>query len=92
MAGGFSDKAARCNILNSGGLMRRISSLFIFLFLFVISACAGMDVKTTPSVSGQIAPDFTLTDQDGKAWNLSDAVKDYHAVVLAFYPKDDTKL
>jgi len=37
-------------------------------------------------------PDLTLADQDGKAWKLSNAVKDYRAVVLAFYPKDDTKL
>lgn len=55
-----------------------------------MSACAATDVKTTPS--GHIAPDFTLSDQDGKLWKLSDAVKDYRAVVLAFYPKDDTKL
>lgn len=72
--------------------MKRISTLFIFVFLFVISACAGTDVKTTPSASGQVAPDFTLADQDGKAWKLSDAVKNHRAVVLAFYPKDDTKL
>lgn len=58
----------------------------------MISACAGTDVKTTPSTSGQAAIDFTLPDQNGKLWKLSDAVKDYRAVVLAFYPKDDTKL
>ncbi len=72
--------------------MRRISFLLIFLFLFVMSASAGTDVKTTSAASNQIAPDFTLADQDGKLWKLSDAVKDYRAVVLAFYPKDDTKL
>ena len=70
--------------------MRRVSSLFILFVLFVMSACAGTDVKTTPS--GHIAPDFTLSNQDGRLWKLSDALKDYHAVVLAFYPKDDTKL
>jgi len=48
--------------------------------------------KKTPSASDQLAPDLTLADQDGKAWKLSNAVKDYRAVVLAFYPKDDTKL
>ena len=57
-----------------------------------MSACAGTDVKTAPPASGQLAPDFTLVDQDGKAWKLSDAVKNHRAVVLAFYPKDDTKL
>ncbi len=70
--------------------MKRISTLFIFIFLFIISACAGADVKATPSASSQIAPDFTLADQNGKLWKFSDAVKDYRAVVLAFYPKDDT--
>ena len=68
--------------------MRRIS--FLFIFLFVLFACAGTDVQTTPSASGQIAPDFTLTDQDGKPWKLSDVAKNHRAVVLAFYPKDDT--
>ncbi len=72
--------------------MRRVSSLFILLFLFVLFACAGTDVKKTPSASDQLAPDLTLADQDGKAWKLSNAVKDYRTVVLAFYPKDDTKL
>jgi cytochrome oxidase Cu insertion factor (SCO1/SenC/PrrC family) len=72
--------------------MRRISTLFIFLFLFVISAYAGTDVKTTPSTSSQVAPDFSLADQDGKLWKLSDVLKDYKGVVLAFYAKDDTKL
>lgn len=72
--------------------MRRVSSLFILLVLVVMSTCAGTDVKTAPSASGQLAHDFTLSDQDGKLWKLSDAVKDYRAVVLAFYPKDDTKL
>jgi len=72
--------------------MRRVSSLFVLFFLFVVFACAGTDVKTTPSASGQLAPDFTLSDQDGKMWKLSDAVKNHRAVVLAFYPKDDTKL
>ncbi|MCK7472190.1 MAG: redoxin domain-containing protein [Desulfomicrobium escambiense] len=40
--------------------------------------------------AGQAAIDFTLPDQDGKLWKLSDVLKDYNAVVLAFYPKDDT--
>lgn len=72
--------------------MRRIGSLLIILFLFVIFACAGTDVKTTSLPSGTKAPDFTLADQNGKLWKLSDAVKKYRAVVLAFYPKDDTGL
>jgi len=51
-----------------------------------------MDVKQAPSVSGTAAPDLTLPDQDGKLITLSEVLKNYRGVVLAFYPKDDTKL
>ena len=40
-------------------------------------------------VVGSRAPDFTLPDQDGKEVTLSDLVKE-KAVVLYFYPKDET--
>lgn len=38
---------------------------------------------------GDIAPDFTLPNQDGKLVSLAD-FKEKIAVVLYFYPKDDT--
>jgi thioredoxin-dependent peroxiredoxin len=38
--------------------------------------------------SGDKAPDFTLPDQDGKAWSLNDQLG--RPVVLYFYPKDNT--
>jgi peroxiredoxin Q/BCP len=38
---------------------------------------------------GKIAPEFTLSDQNGKPFVLSEALK-RHAVVLYFYPKDET--
>jgi len=71
--------------------MRQTNLIFITLIFFVLSACAGTDVKNTASIPGQTAHDFPLTDQDGKLWKLSDVLKDHRAVVLAFYPKDDTK-
>lgn len=37
---------------------------------------------------GDLAPDFTLTDQDGEARSLSDEKGNW--VLLYFYPKDDT--
>jgi peroxiredoxin Q/BCP len=37
---------------------------------------------------GQIAPDFSATDENGRAVSLSDFSSRY--VVLYFYPKDDT--
>ncbi len=72
-------------------MLRTKIVLIAFLF-FVLSGCAGTDVKTTSTGADQAAVDFTLSDQDGKSWKLSDAVKDYRGVILAFYPKDDTKL
>jgi peroxiredoxin Q/BCP len=43
---------------------------------------------SVPTV-GQIAPDFTLPDQHGKAVRLSD-LHSQGPVVLFFYPKDET--
>jgi peroxiredoxin Q/BCP len=38
---------------------------------------------------GEVAPDFSLPDQDGKTVRLSD-FRDRRNVVVYFYPKDDT--
>lgn len=37
---------------------------------------------------GMQAPDFELTDQEGKTWCLSDLRR--HKVIVYFYPADDT--
>lgn len=71
--------------------MRQTKLIFIALALLSLCACAQTEIKNTSSAPGQTAYDFTLPDQNGKLWKLSDAVKDHRAVVLAFYPKDDTK-
>ena len=71
--------------------MQQAKLLLLILILFVLWACASTDVKKISSAQGQTASDFTLSDQDGKLWKLSDVLKDYRGVVLAFYPKDDTK-
>ena len=39
---------------------------------------------------GDHAPDFTLPDQSGRPVRLSDLLRE-HAVVLYFYPKDETQ-
>jgi cytochrome oxidase Cu insertion factor (SCO1/SenC/PrrC family) len=64
----------------------------MFALLFILASAAGAKADAQEPSSGpvQSTPDFTLPDQDGKMWKLSDTLKDYHAVVLAFYPKDDT--
>lgn len=43
--------------------------------------------RQTPIAVGEIAPDFTLLDQDRQEWKLSEAVKKGD-VVLCFYPLD----
>lgn len=70
--------------------MRQTKLLLSVFMFFVLCFSASADVKNSSSVSVNIAPDFTLADQDGKMWKLSDVLKDYRGVVLAFYPKDDT--
>lgn len=70
--------------------MRQAKFVLIAFVLLALCGCAGADVKNTPSSPAQTASDFTLPDQDGKLWTLGDTLKDYQAVVLAFYPKDDT--
>lgn len=35
---------------------------------------------------GDVAPDFTATDTEGRTWNLSEMVKE-GAAILAFFPK-----
>ncbi len=64
--------------------------IYVLLLLLILSACAGAEVKTDAIPAGQKALDFTLPDQSGKMWTLSETLKDYNAVVVAFYPKDDT--
>ncbi len=72
--------------------MRVAKFILIFFVFFLLYGCASTAVKNADQVTGLTAQDFTLPDQDGKEWKLSDTVKDYHAVILAFYAKDDTKL
>ena len=53
---------------------------------FSISSLLAADVPK----AGDKAPMVTGKDQNGKTWNLGDHLKQ-HAVLLYFYPKDDTK-
>jgi hypothetical protein len=70
--------------------MQQARLIFIALVLLAMCAGAGAEVKTDVTSPVQKAVDFKLPDQDGKMWTLSETLKDHKAVVLAFYPKDDT--
>jgi thioredoxin-dependent peroxiredoxin len=45
--------------------------------------------RSTQLAVGDVAPDFSLQDQDGRTVALADLLKE-RCVVLYFYPKDDT--
>lgn len=59
------------------------------LFFFLISSALAFGQgkpypkAQTPSAAGQIAPDFTLKDQEGKDFRLSE--QRGHSVLLYFY-------
>jgi len=65
---------------------------FLLLILFAVGACSSTTPTSDSSIIGQTANDFSLPDQDGKIWKLSEVLKTHRGAVLAFYPKDDTKL
>ncbi|NLN38543.1 MAG: redoxin domain-containing protein [Smithella sp.] len=71
--------------------MRHAKIIILMLTLVALSACGGRDVKTDTIPAGPAA-DFSLTDQDGKIWTLTETLKNHRGVVLAFYPKDNTGL
>lgn len=56
--------------------------------VFALVIAGGIALGATPKV-GEKAPDVTGKDQDGKTWKLSDYTGK-KAVLLYFYPKDNT--
>lgn len=60
-----------------------IRYILFFLFLALTMGC-GDEMDLT----GKLAPDFTLKDETGTAFTLSDFRG--QDVVVYFYPKDDT--
>lgn len=69
----------------------KIKALFITLFILLV-ASFGLAQETKPKVEmkkdilkvGEVAPDFALSDQNGKQVKLSKAVKK-SPVLLVFY-------
>jgi len=54
-------------------------------FLFLVAAPLAMAAeRAAPVATGDVAPDFTLTDQNGASRSLS-AQRGKRAVVLVFY-------
>ncbi len=61
-----------------------ISLVFLIVFSFAINAQTAPKPPATHLKIGDAAPEFTLTDTDGKTIKLSD-FKGKKSVVLAFY-------
>jgi hypothetical protein len=71
-------------------MKNRTIALCIVCLVF-ISACATQTANRQAGESGAPAPEFTLADQDGTPVSLSGVLREYRGVVLAFYPKDDSR-
>jgi hypothetical protein len=69
--------------------MRYVKIIFLLLLAASMLSCAGGEIKVDEMPTARAA-DFSLADQDGKTWTLSETLKNYRGVVLAFYPKDNT--
>src|SRR5882672_3964219 len=69
-------------------MTQRIGIVTLFVLALVVLAVAPRLLAASLPAVGSVAPEFTLTSQEGKPVSL----KDYHGkwVVLYFYPKDFT--
>lgn len=68
-------------------LTKFYTPVFLLFFSFILNTYSN-PAKAEQLNIGQIAPSFTLKNQDGKDISLSDYTG--HWVVLYFYPKDET--
>ncbi len=66
--------------------MNKILPLLAVMLFFTASLLYG-----TGSEALDVAPDFTLPDQNGDPVTLSKVLVDHRGAAVVFYPKDDTK-
>jgi len=64
--------------------VRRLAAALLTSVLLAAPAVAQRD---TPLATGAAAPQFTLTDQHGRSFTLSEVIGAHEFVVLAFYVK-----
>ena len=60
----------------------------MFKFIIAILIIFNIGLTQDMDLTGKIAPDFTLKDETGKSFTLSEFKG--QDVVVYFYPKDDT--
>ena len=64
--------------------MKNLFPLVLLAFALAASPLAVAQPRATPVGVGDVAPDFTLTDQDGRSHTLS-AERGKRPVILLFY-------
>jgi peroxiredoxin Q/BCP len=69
-------------------ILLKVPAALSVSFLFLMSSASAIAQNAMPAV-GAPAPAVSGLDQDGKTWKLAD-LKGKSAVLLYFYPKDDT--
>ncbi len=65
--------------------------IVVAFVLALLCGCATMDAQKTSIDVGLKAPEFSLPDQNGNEVTLSEVLANYRGVLLAFYPKDDSR-
>ena len=68
----------------------KLRCVVIILFLFT-AACASTGGQPAANAPEASAHDFVLPDQDGQMVRLSEVLDAHDGVVIAFYPKDDSR-
>jgi cytochrome oxidase Cu insertion factor (SCO1/SenC/PrrC family) len=68
----------------SEGMLARSAIALLAVFALALPAAAAAQQRTKPVAVGEQAPDFTLTDQNGRSHSLA-AERGKRAVVLVFY-------
>ncbi len=63
----------------------------ILVLLAVVLFFTASSLHGAGSEALEIAPDFTLPDQNGDPVTLTEVLENHRGAVIVFYPKDDTK-
>jgi peroxiredoxin Q/BCP len=66
-----------------------MKNILAALFTSLVISVSAMAQTTKPLAVGDVVPQFTLQDQDGKPFNVADHVGK-HVLVIYFYPKDES--
>ncbi len=63
----------------------------LMLVIFILAGCAGHQSESMPQPAIDLAPAFTLPDQNGEMMSLGMVLNRHRGALIAFYPKDDSK-